>query len=156
MAIAEGATGATPCGNNGGTATRPGTGGIMVAIEVLVFPEEMRGRGEGHYAWDLEPGSMMTNATVSGTVSLSSIDTAIENVSSARSTFGSVQNRLEHTINNLTTLEENLQASESRIKDVDMAKEMVSYTRSQILVQAGTAMLSQANQASGSVLALLR
>ena len=54
-----------------GTATRPGTGGIMVAIEVLVFPEDMRGRGEGHYAWDLEPGSMMTNATVSGTVSLS-------------------------------------------------------------------------------------
>lgn len=53
-----------------GTATRPGTGGVMVAIEVLVFPEEMRGRGEGHYAWDLEPGSMMTNATVSGTVSL--------------------------------------------------------------------------------------
>ncbi len=52
-----------------GTATRPAAGGRLVAIEVLVFPEAMRGAGEGHYAWDLEPGSMMTNATVSGVVS---------------------------------------------------------------------------------------
>jgi len=52
-----------------GTATRPAAGGKLVAIEVLVFPEAMRGTGEGHYAWDLEPGSMMTNATVSGVVS---------------------------------------------------------------------------------------
>ena len=92
----------------------------------------------------------------SGTVSLSNIDTAIQNVSSARSTFGSVQNRLEHTINNLTTLEENLQASESRIKDVDMAKEMVNFTKLNILQQAGTSMLAQANQSSQGVLSLLR
>jgi flagellin len=94
--------------------------------------------------------------TFSGTVSLSNIDTAIQNVSSARSTFGSVQNRLEHTINNLTTLEENLQASESRIKDVDMAKEMVNFTKLNILQQAGTSMLAQANQSSQGVLSLLR
>ena len=94
--------------------------------------------------------------TFSGTVSISQIDQAIENVSSARSTFGSVQNRLEHTINNLTTLEENLQASESRIKDVDMAKEMVNFTKLNILQQAGTSMLAQANQSSQGVLSLLR
>ena len=92
----------------------------------------------------------------SGTVNLSNIDTAIVNVSSARSTFGSVQNRLEHTINNLATLEENLQSSESRIRDVDMAKEMVNFTKLQILSQAGTAMLAQANQSSQGVLSLLR
>jgi flagellin len=92
----------------------------------------------------------------SGTVSLASIDTAIQNVSQARSTFGSVQNRLGHAINNLSTYEENLQASESTIKDVDMASEMVNFTKLQILQQAGTAMLAQANSAPQSVLTLLR
>jgi len=91
-----------------------------------------------------------------GTVNLSAIDTAIENVSTARGTFGSVQNRLEHTINNLSTFEENLQASESRIRDVDMASEMVNFTKLQILQQAGTAMLAQANHSPQSVLSLLQ
>jgi flagellin len=91
----------------------------------------------------------------SGTVSLSSIDAAIQNVSNARSTFGSVQNRLDHRLNNLSTYEENLQASESGIKDVDMASEMVNFTKLQILNQAGTAMLAQANSAPQSVLSLL-
>ena len=94
--------------------------------------------------------------TFSGTVSLSSIDAAIQNVSNARSTFGSVQNRLEHRLNNIATYEENLQASESRIKDVDMASEMVNFTKLQILNQAGTSMLAQANSAPQSVLSLLR
>jgi len=89
-------------------------------------------------------------------VTLASIDTAIANVSGARSNFGSVQNRLEHTLNNLATYEENLQASESHIKDVDMASEMVDFTKLQILQQAGTAMLAQANAAPQSVLSLLR
>ena len=92
----------------------------------------------------------------SGTVNLSNIDSAIAGVSSARSTFGSVQNRLEHTLNNLATYQENLQASESRIRDVDMAAEMVEYTKFQILQQAGTSMLAQANQAPQGVLSLLR
>ena len=92
----------------------------------------------------------------SGTISLASIDKAIEAVSNARSTFGSVQNRLEHTLNNLATYEENLQASESGIRDVDMASEMVNFTKLQILQQAGTAMLAQANAAPQSVLSLLR
>ena len=92
----------------------------------------------------------------SGTTILASIDQAIANVSTARSTFGSVQNRLEHTLNNLSSYEENLTASESRIRDVDMASEMVNFTKLQILQQAGTAMLSQANSAPQSVLSLLR
>src|SRR5260221_8090718 len=92
----------------------------------------------------------------SGTVSLSSIDSAIQNVSNSRSTFGSVQNRLDHRLNNIATYQENLQASQSRIKDVDMASEMVNFTKLQILNQAGTSMLAQANSAPQSVLSLLR
>jgi flagellin len=90
------------------------------------------------------------------TVTLASIDAAIDNVSAARATFGSVQNRLEHTMNNLATYEENLTASESRIRDIDMASEMVNFTKNNILQQAGTSMLAQANQAPQSVLSLLR
>ena len=92
----------------------------------------------------------------SGTVSLASIDATIDNVSTARGDFGSVQNRLEHTLNNLASYEENLSASESRIRDVDMAAEMVNFTKYQILQQAGTSMLAQANSAPQSVLSLLR
>jgi flagellin len=92
----------------------------------------------------------------SGTVTLASIDAAIQGVSDARSTFGSVQNRIEHSLNNLASYQENLQASESRIKDVDMASEMVNFTKLSILQQAGTSMLAQANQLPQSVLSLLR
>jgi flagellin len=92
----------------------------------------------------------------SGTTILASIDAAIQNVASARGTYGSVQNRLEHTLNNLSSYEENLSASESRIRDVDMASEMVNFTKLQILQQAGTSMLAQANSAPQSVLSLLR
>lgn len=92
----------------------------------------------------------------SGTVTLASIDTAIDNVSTSRSTFGAVQNRLEHTLTNLAAFEENLRASESRVRDVDMAKEMVEFTKLQILQQAGTSMLAQANASPQSVLSLLR
>ena len=84
------------------------------------------------------------------------IDTMIKNVSDARSTFGAVQNRLEHRLANLSTYQENLVASESRIRDVDMASEMVNFTKLQILQQAGTSMLAQANQAPQGVLSLLR
>jgi len=95
--------------------------------------------------------------TFSGsTVILASIDAAITNVSSARATFGAIQNRLQHSLNNLAIYEENLQSSESTIKDVDMAAEMVNFTKLQILQQAGTAMLAQANQLPQSVLTLLR
>ena len=87
---------------------------------------------------------------------VSQIDTAISSVSSIRSTLGAVQNRLEHAVANLGVNEENLSAAESRIRDVDVAQEMVNFTRLQILSQSGTAMLAQANQAPQSVLSLLR
>jgi flagellin len=89
-------------------------------------------------------------------VDLDELDNAIKNVSSKRSDFGAVQNRLEHRLNNLATYQENLVASESRIRDVDMAAEMVNFTKLQILQQAGTSMLAQANQAPQGVLSLLR
>ena len=91
-----------------------------------------------------------------GVSDIQEIDTAINNVSAARATFGAVQNRLEHTISNLASYQENLTASESRIRDADMASEMVQFTKYQILQQAGTSMLAQANQAPQSVLTLLR
>lgn len=87
---------------------------------------------------------------------IGSIDKAIAAVSKLRSDFGSVQNRFEHTINNLNVAVENLSASESRIRDTDMAEEMMQFTRSQILQQAGTSMLAQANQVPQTVLSLLR
>jgi flagellin len=90
-----------------------------------------------------------------GTV-LANVDAAIKNVSKARSDFGAVQNRLEHRLNNLATYQENLTASESRIRDVDMAAEMTKFTKLNILQQAGTSMLAQANQAPQGVLSLLR
>ncbi|MCM3567009.1 hypothetical protein M3183_02770 [Neobacillus mesonae] len=84
------------------------------------------------------------------------INNAIEVVSSERSKLGANQNRLEHTINNLNTSSENLTAAESRIRDVDMAKEMMEQTKNSILSQAAQAMLAQANQQPQGVLQLLR
>ena len=84
------------------------------------------------------------------------VNDAIEKVSTERAKLGAIQNRLEHTIKNLDTSAENLQAAESRIRDVDMAKEMMNFTKQNILMQAATAMLAQANQAPQGVLQLLR
>jgi flagellin len=83
------------------------------------------------------------------------IQAAINSVSTMRSTLGALQNRLEHTINNLDATSENTQAAESRIRDVDMATEMVEYSKNNILAQAGQSMLAQANQATQGVLSLL-
>lgn len=87
---------------------------------------------------------------------ITAIDNAIQTVSSERSNLGAVQNRLEHTINNLGTSSENLTAAESRIRDVDMAKEMMEFTKNNILTQAAQAMLAQAQQSPQGVLQLLR
>lgn len=87
---------------------------------------------------------------------ITTFNNALEKVSAERSKLGAMQNRLEHTIKNLDTSAENLQASESRIRDVDMAKEMMEFTKNNILQQAATAMLAQANQAPQTVLQLLR
>ncbi len=87
---------------------------------------------------------------------IASIDTALNTVSEQRSALGAIQNRLEHTIKNLDNAAENLQAAESRIRDVDMAKEMMEFTKQTILQQAATAMLAQSNQVPQTVLQLLR
>ena len=91
----------------------------------------------------------IANATIS------KVQAAINNVSGQRSALGALQNRLEHTIANLDNVAENTQAAESRIRDVDMASEMVEYSKNNILAQAGQSMLAQANQATQGVLSLL-
>jgi flagellin len=93
---------------------------------------------------------------VGSTANIDLIDAEVKLISAERGKLGASQNRLEHTINNLNVSVENLSASESRIRDTDMAQEMMSFTRSQILSQAGTAMLGQANQSQQGVLSLLR
>ncbi|GEA90136.1 flagellin [Cellulomonas cellasea] len=95
-----------------------------------------------------------TNAGAQAAIKL--VDSQIGSVSTARANLGALQNRFEHTIKNVNVAVENLSASESRIRDTDMASEMVSFTRAQILSQAGTSMLAQANQIPQGVLSLLR
>ncbi|PRR70285.1 flagellin [Neomoorella humiferrea] len=98
--------------------------------------------------------SVMTNSAANAAIKI--FQDAIDKVSTERSKLGAIQNRLEHTIANLSVASENLTAAESRIRDVDMAQEMMNFTRSQILSQAGTAMLAQSNQIPATVLQLLR
>jgi flagellin len=100
-------------------------------------------------------GTSYSALNASNASDISEIDVAISAISSARASFGSVQNRLEHTLSVTAAYQENLTSAESRIRDVDMAEEMVNLTKTQILQQAGTAMLAQANQAPQSVLKLL-
>src|SRR5918912_930811 len=104
----------------------------------------------------LATGTADLTTTANATSAIGTLDTALKDVSTVRAKLGAYQNRFEHTINNLNVAVENLSASESRIRDVDMASEMVNFTKSQILTQAGTAMLAQANQAPQSVLKLLQ
>ena len=98
-------------------------------------------------------GSITSNDTAKN--QLANISNAIASVSSMRSTFGAMQNRLEHTIDNLDNIVENVTAAESRIRDTDMADEMVKYSKNNILTQAGQSMLAQANQSTQGVLSLL-
>jgi flagellin len=100
-------------------------------------------------------GTSYATLSQTGTTDISEIDNAITAVSTARSEFGAVQNRLDHSLSVAGTYQENLTSAESRIRDVDMADEMVSLTKNQILSQAGMSMLSQANQAPQSVLKLI-
>ncbi|WP_342542740.1 flagellin [Paenisporosarcina sp. FSL H8-0542] len=100
--------------------------------------------------------TLTATAALTSTSTVANIDAAIDEINLQRATYGSQQNRLEHTINNLNTTQENLTAAESRIRDVDMAKEMMEQTKNSILSQASQAMLAQANQQPQGVLQLLR
>ncbi len=101
-------------------------------------------------------GTVKVDTQNDANTAITSVNDAINKVSGYRADLGSVQNRLEHTIKNLDVAAENLQASESRVRDVDMAKEMMNFTKSNILNQAAQAMLAQANQVPQGVLQLLR
>jgi flagellin len=108
------------------------------------------------YSKNLTLSATTAAKTTAAQQAIVDIDNAIKAVSQTRADLGATQNRLEHTVANLGVSVENLTASESRIRDVDMAEEMVTFTRNNILSQAGTAMLAQANQVPQSILQLLR
>jgi flagellin len=130
-----------------------------VATTATVFSGAIGSAGNGGLSelTGLSSAAQVKTALDTGVLAnISTVDNAIKNVSSARANFGAVQNRLEHRLNNLATYQENLVASESRIRDVDMAAEMTKFTKLNILQQAGTSMLAQANQAPQNVLSLLR
>ena len=99
--------------------------------------------------------SLKVSAFSTAGAAMKTIQAAIKTVSDTRSKLGAIQNRLEHTINNLNITSENTQAAESRIRDTDMASEMVEYSKNNILAQAGQSMLAQANQQTQGVLSLL-
>jgi len=101
-------------------------------------------------------GGINLSTQVGAAAAIQTLDSAIQSVSTAQAQLGAYQNRFSHTINNLTTAIQNTTESQSRIRDTDMAQEMTNFSKSQILVQAGTAMLSQANSSSQSILKLLQ
>lgn len=130
-----------------------GSGTIQIGAnsgeEMKIAIGDMSSTGLGVNAADI-------STRESAKASLDTVDDAIATVSTQRAGLGAIQNRLEHKINNLNTSSENLQAAESQIRDVDMAKEMMEYTKNNILSQAATSMLAQANNAPQSVLKLLQ
>lgn len=128
---------------NGTTVLNGGTRNIAISHDGTVVLAVADG--------DISAATALTNASTGA-----NIDTAIDAVDTSRSALGALQNRLESTIKNLGATSENLQAAESRIRDVDMAKEMMNFTKNNILTQAATAMLAQANQAPQGILQLLR
>lgn len=101
-------------------------------------------------------GALNFDSAANAALAIDALDEQITNISSARSSLGAAQNRFESTINSLNVSAENLAAAQSRIRDTDMATEMVAYTRASVLSQAGTAMLAQANQSNQGVLQLLQ
>jgi flagellin len=159
VSVSGGATAATFTGANfsGLSLTLDGTQGSGTTATITL---------DGADSADFSGGVFVEEATVADGVDISTqvaadaaittINNAITLVSDERAKLGAVQNRLEHTIKNLDTSSENLQASESRIRDVDMAKEMMEFTKNNILQQAAQSMLAQANQAPQGVLQLLR
>jgi flagellin len=156
-------------------ATRFGSSVLLTSVQTLTFQvgnqaadtiavgfKDMRSNqlgsaaGGGQYMLTGLDFASMGTGTYTLANALAVVDTAIGQVSDLRGTLGSLQNRFEHTIASLGVAVENLAASESRIRDADMAAEMVTFTRHQIMLQAGTAMLAQANAAPQAVLGLLR
>ena len=149
------AAAATGTPGPGGAAAAPAAGGIVVQIgptageTLTIATAKMGSTALGVNAVDVSTVSKANAA-------ITTINKAINSVSTHRAKLGASQNRLEHTINNLKTTNENMTAAESRIRDTDMAKEMAAFTKNNILNQAAQSMLSQANQQPQGVLSLLR
>ena len=141
-------------GGTAGAAAQTGTGGVFQVGANNSASDQISVAINAVSSAALGVGGVDVQAAAA--TAITTIDTAISSVSTQRATLGAYQNRFEHTIANLNVATENLSASESRIRDTDMAQEMVQFTRSQILLQAGTAMLAQANQVPQSVLKLLQ
>ena len=139
--------------NLGAVTAAAGTGGVFQVGANNTGDDQINVSIAAVSSADLSLSSLDLTTDAAGAIS--TIDAAIASVSTSRGDLGAVQNRLESTISNLQVTSENLAASESRIRDTDVAAEMVEFTRSQILQQAGTAMLGQANAVPQSVLRLL-
>ena len=151
----DGETTVADLGLDAASTSSSGNGGMTFQIggnqgQTINFGiSDMRGQALGISSLDISSQAGAESA-------ITKIDDAIKTVSSERSKLGAIQNRLEHTINNLSTSSENLTAAESRIRDVDMAKEMMQFTKLNILSQAAQSMLAQANQQPQGVLQLLQ
>ena len=134
--------------------SRGGTLGVAFATQSIVGTPQVQ-TVANQSTVEAAFGIDVSSSQAAATAALGTIDTAIGTVSTSRASLGAAQNRLQHTVNSLSVAAENASAAESRIRDTDMAKEMTSFTRSQILAQAGVSMLAQANSAPQSVLKLL-
>ena len=158
-------TGAGTTGLTGGTAFAGATGvvtpakGKSLTLQIgdtsADFNQMAVSVGDMH-AEALGIADIDISTQVGAQTAVDKIKSAINSVSSTRGDLGAIQNRLEHTINNLSVTSENMTAAESRIRDVDMANEMMAYTKNNILVQSSQAMLAQANQLPQGVLQLLQ
>jgi flagellin len=155
-------TSPTTGASSGVTVGNTSTAGVLTALNLTsgqtdAGSDQVFATATGFDSSGLGVGSAVTlSSTANARTAIDLVDNAVKNISTARAQLGAYQNRFEHTINNLNVAVENLSASESRIRDTDMASEMVAFTRNQILSQAGTAMLAQANSAPQGVLQLLR
>lgn len=149
-------------GLDGAVTAASGSGGSFVigataaGNDIVNVKIESGTAGEGFSATNLGVNSLDLTTASGAQAAVASIDTAITEVTTARANLGAVQNRFEHTVTNLSNVLDNLTSAESRIRDTDMAAEVTNLTKSQILSQAATAMLAQANSAPQSVLSLLR
>jgi len=143
-------------GDNASLTFQVGAGSVQAEDQIDVTLQDFSGLGATIKSLADETAATGITSAATALAAIDTIDTQIKSVSSARSGLGAAQNRFESAINSLNVSAENLSAANSRISDTDMAAEMVKYTAANILSQAGTAMLAQANQANQGVLQLLR
>jgi flagellin len=130
--------------------------GETITTSAVTLSGAISGGGLAELTALSDTASAKAALSTGGLSDIATVDKALTNISSARGNYGAIENRLNHRLNNLATYQENLKSSESRIRDVDMAAEMTNYTKENILQQAGTSMLAQANQSPQNVLSLLK